>query len=194
MYHLRSPLSIMLNDYVEFKKIKEGDIKAFERIFRHYYTPLYLYALSITGQKEASEEIVQDLFYIIWKEREKIQILQSVKNYLYKSVKNRSLQYLEHLHVQEKYRENIVKQSGLLTEAAPDEIMEYKELEEVLKQTFNRLPERCRHIFYMHRINGKKHKEIAATLSISVKTVEADMTKAYRILRKEVDKYTQNKS
>jgi RNA polymerase sigma-70 factor (ECF subfamily) len=71
--------------------------------------------------------------------------------------------------------------------------LEYKELEEVLKQTFNKLPERCRHIFYMHRINGLKHKDIAATLAISVKTVEADMTKAYRILRKEVDKYVQNK-
>ena len=183
----------MLNDFIEFLKIKEGDVKAFERIFRHYYTPLYLYAFSITGQKETSEEIVQDLFYIIWKEKEKIQIKQSVKSYLYKSVKNRSLHYLEHLHVQAQYQENIGKQSSLSTEAAPDEILEYKELEEVLKQTFKKLPERCRQIFYMHRINGKKYKEIAATLSISIKTVEADMTKAYRTLRKEVDKYTQNK-
>ena len=187
------PVSIMLNDFIEFKKIKEGDAQAFERIFRHYYTPLYLYAFSITGHKETSEEIIQDIFYTIWKEREKIQIFQSVKSYLYKSVKNRSLQYLEHLHVRETYHENVIKQTGLAAEAAPDEIMEYKELEEVLKQTLHRLPERCRHIFYMHRINGKKYKEIAATLSISVKTVEADMTKAYRTLRKEVNKYTQNK-
>jgi RNA polymerase sigma-70 factor (ECF subfamily) len=183
----------MLNDYIEFKKIKEGDIQAFERIFRHYYTPLYLYAFSITGHRETSEEIVQETFYIIWKEKENIQILHSVKSYLYKSVKNRSLQYLEHRHVHEQYRANMLSQTDLTTESAPDELLELKELEEILKQTLRRLPERCRNIFFMHRMNGQKYKEIAATLSISVKTVEADMTKAYRTLRKEVDKYTHNK-
>jgi len=181
----------MLSDYVEFKKIKEGDIKAFERIFRQYYTPLYLYAFSITGQKEVSEEIIQELFYVIWREKENMQIVYSVKSYLYKSVKNRSLQYLEQLRVREQYREYIMSQTGLVTESAPDEILEYKDLEEILAQTLRKLPERCRRIFYMHRMNGIKYKEIAATLSISVKTVEADMTKAYRILRKEIDKYTQ---
>jgi len=179
----------MLNDLFEFKKIKEGDVKAFERIFRHYFTPLYLFAFSLTGQKETSEEIVQDIFYIIWKDREKIQILQSVKSYLYKAVKNRSLQYFEHQHVEAVYQERLMQQTGSPAEATPDEMLTYKELEDVLKQTLNRLPERCRHIFYMHRMNGQKYKEIAATLSISVKTVEADMTKAYRMLRKEVDKY-----
>jgi len=180
----------MLNDHVEFIKIKEGDIKAFERIFRHYYSPLYLYAFSITGQKEASEEVVQDTFYIIWKDREKIQILRSVKSYLYKAVKNRSLLYLEHLRVREQYQENIMAGSSSINEPSPDEILEYKELEEIVETTLKKLPERCRHIFYMHRMNGKKYKEIAANLSISVKTVEAEMTKAYRTLRTEVEKYT----
>jgi RNA polymerase sigma-70 factor (ECF subfamily) len=181
----------MLNDYIEFVKIKEGDIKAFERIFRHYYHPLYLYAFSITGQKETSEEIVQDTFYIIWKDREKIQILLSVKSYLYKIVKNRSLHYLEHLRVREQYRENYVAGNSSTTDYSPDEILEYKELEKIIGTTIQKLPERCRHIFHLHRMNGKKYKEIAASLSISVKTVEADMTKAYRALRIEVEKYKQ---
>ena len=57
-------------DLFVLKKIKEGDIKAFESIFRLYYTPLCLYATSITGEQEVAEEIVQDLFYVFWKERE----------------------------------------------------------------------------------------------------------------------------
>jgi RNA polymerase sigma-70 factor (ECF subfamily) len=179
-----------LNDTIEFLKIKDGDIKAFERIFRHYYTPLYLYAFSITGQKEASEEVVQDIFYMIWKDREKIQILLSVKSYLYKSVKNRSLHYLEHLRVREQYHENFLKGNSPTTEASPHEILEYKELEKIVETTLKKLPERCRHIFYMHRMNGKKYKEIAATLSISVKTVEAEMTKVYQALRTEIENYT----
>ena len=183
----------MLNDYIEFIKIKEGDIKAFERIFRQYYSPLYLYAFSITGQKEAAEEITQDTFYIIWKERGKIQILHSIKSYLYKSVKNRSLQYIEHLHVREKYRETVLQQNVFASEPAPDELLEYKEFTEILKKIFEKLPERCRQIFQLHRMNGEKYKAIAESLSISVKTVEAEMTKAYRILRKEVEKYTHKK-
>ena len=61
-------------DLFVLKKIKEGDIKAFESIFRLYYTPLCLYATSITGEQEVAEEIVQDLFYVFWKERESLPI------------------------------------------------------------------------------------------------------------------------
>ena len=57
-------------DLFVLKKIKEGDIKAFESIFRLYYTPLCLYATSITGELEVAEEIVQDLFYVVGKQRE----------------------------------------------------------------------------------------------------------------------------
>ena len=64
-------------DLFVLKKIKEGDIKAFESIFRLYYTPLCLYATSITGEQEVAEEIVQDLFYVFWKERESLPILRS---------------------------------------------------------------------------------------------------------------------
>jgi RNA polymerase sigma-70 factor (ECF subfamily) len=180
----------MPNDFIEFAKIKDGDVKAFERVFRSYYIPLNQYAYSITGQKETAEEIVQDTFYNIWKGKEKIWILNSLKSYLYKSVKNRSLQYLEHLHVKECYRNNILKQNIVQTEISPDEILENKETENLLKQTLKKLPERRKQIFYMHHISGKKYKEIAEILSVSVKTVEAEMTKTYKLLRNEINKYS----
>ena len=177
----------MLNDLIEFQKIKEGDVKAFERIFRQYYTPLNLYAFSIIGQKETAEEIIQDTFYMLWKDREKLQILQSLHSYLYKTVKNRSLQFLERLNLYEQHCDNILKQSGSSVEPAPDELLEYKELENILTQTIKKMPERRKQIFRMHRMNGIKNKDIAASLSISIKTVEAEMTKAYRTIRKEID-------
>ena len=68
-------------DLFVLKKIKEGDIKAFESIFRLYYTPLCLYATSITGELEVAEEIVQDLFYVFWKERESLPILRSINGW-----------------------------------------------------------------------------------------------------------------
>ena len=179
----------MLNDLLEFKKVKDGDVKAFERIFRQYYTPLIRYAFSITGQKEAAEEIIQDIFYILWKDRGTIQILQSFHGYLYKSVRNRAIQYMQGLSIREQYDGDFSKRKDPAVEPTPDELLEYKELENILTKTIQKLPERRRQIFNMHRIHGIRYRDIAESLSISVKTVEAEMTKAYRTLRKEVDKY-----
>lgn len=182
----------MLNDLVVFKKIKEGDITTFEKIFRQYYTPLYLYAFSITGRKDVSEEAVQDVFYNIWKERENIQILRSVKNYLYGAVRNHSLRYLEQLVVQERHREHVWNNQTNEADLSPQELLEYKELENIITNVLNKFPERRLQIFRMHRAKGMKYKEIAESYSISVKTVEAEMTKAYRALRLEIEKYTLN--
>jgi len=65
----------MLNDVFILTQIKEGNIKAFETLFRQYYTPLRLYAASITGEPDVAEEIVEELFYVFWKDREKLEIL-----------------------------------------------------------------------------------------------------------------------
>lgn len=180
----------MLNDLFVLKKIKEGDIETFEQIFRQYYSPLCLYGFSITKRKDVAEEIVQELFYILWKEREDIQILRSVKNYLYGAVRNQSLQYLEHMDVEERHREKIISRSKDEQDSTPLQQLEYKELEEVIGRTLKQLPDRRLKIFSMHRMEGKKYKEIAEALSVSVKTIEAEMTKAYQILRQEIEKYT----
>ncbi|MDR2679245.1 MAG: RNA polymerase sigma-70 factor [Tannerella sp.] len=180
----------MLNDIVIFGKIKEGDIKTFEKVFRRYYAPLCLYASGITGRKDISEEVVQDVFYNIWKDRETVRILHSVKNYLYGAVRNRSLRYLESLSVREHYLKNLPDDDCIASEPSPQEELEYKELETLVNKTLNQLPERRMQIFKMHRLDGKKYKEIAESLSISVKTVEAEMTKVYKTLRQEIEKYT----
>jgi len=181
----------MLNDLFILKKIKDGDIKAFEQVFRQYYAPLYLYSFSITGQREVSEEIVQELFYTVWKNREELQILRSLKSYLYGAVRNESLKHLEHRKIQERYKERTLSLQKDIHDQTPHEQMEYRELETVINRTLEQLPERRLRIFRMHHMDGKKYKEIADQLSLSVKTVEAEMTKAYQVLRREIEKYTQ---
>lgn len=179
----------MLNDLFVLKQIKEGDIKAFENLFRLYYTPLCLYAASITGRTDISEEIVQEFFYVFWKEKENLQLFLSLKSYLYGAVRNRSLQYLEHLEVRHKHWEAVQADASLETASTPLEQLEYKELQELISRTLQKLPQRRRQIFRMHRLEGKKYAEIATFLSLSVKTVEAEMTKALQILRKEIENY-----
>ena len=177
----------MQNDYDVFRKIKEGDVATFEKVFRLYYTALCMYALSITGRKDIAEEVVQDVFYNIWKDRENRQIMGSLKNYLYGAVKNHSLRYRERELMQRQYLENLLSNNPE-TEQSPQEILEYKELEYVISNILNKLPERRRRIFMMYRMEGKKQKDIADHFAISIKTVEAEMAKAYKALRKGVQR------
>ena len=168
-----------------FKKIKEGNIKAFETLFRSYYEPLCRYAYQFVENMDNAEEIVQDLFYVIWKDRDKLQVITSVKGYLYRSVKNKSLQYLEKLRVRDNYV-NMYNENSMAESVSPQEELEYKELELLIDRTLYSLPDRRQRIFRMNRVEGKKYIEIANELNISVKTVEAEISKALRELR---DKY-----
>jgi len=168
-----------------FKQIKDGNIEAFESLFRLYYEPLCRYAYQFVENMETAEEIVQDLFYIIWKERQNLQIFTSVNGYLYRSVKNKSLQYLEQEKVRDAYRKTYIENAVIET-STPQEELEYKELEQQIEETLHFLPERKQKIFRMNRIEGKKYTEIAQELQISVKTVEAEMSKVLRELRSKI--------
>lgn len=183
----------MLNELMILAKIKEGDIKAFEEVFRRYYAPLCWYAAGITGDAESAEEIVEELFYTLWKNREQLQIFQSVKSYLYRAVRNEAIQYCEHQEVKERYQTFV--QTEKEPEASPDPHwqMEYKELQTLVQCALGKLPDRRRRIFTMHRMQGMKYAEIASALSLSVKTVEAEMTKVLRTLRTEIDNYTRTR-
>lgn len=180
----------MLNELFILTKIKEGDIKAYEELFRRYYAPLCWYAAGITGQMEVAEEIVEELFYVLWKDREHLPVFQSVKSYLYRAVRNESIQYCEHQEVRDRYRELVLSVEASQV-SDPQAQMEYDELQELIRHTLEKLPSRRLQIFKMHRMEGKKYIEIALALSLSVKTIEAEMTKALRTLRKEIENYIQ---
>lgn len=143
----------------------------------------------LSVKMEVAEEIVEELFYVFWRERENLQIFCSVKSYLYGAVRNEVLQYCEHREVRNRYREAMQASGESGISFGSEEQMEYKELEELINRTLEKLPERRRCIFKMHRMEGKKYAEIASLLTVSVKTVEAEMTKALKTLRKEVEKY-----
>ena len=174
-----------MDDFALYAKVREGDIHAFETLFRRYFEPLCMYGKKITGDMDAAQETVQDLFYTIWKDRSKLRIVWSVKSYLYGAVRNQSLQYLEHLQIRQRYHQHV---AGEFTESSshdsPQEILEYKELEQRLEYALEHFPKRRRDIFRMNRFEGKKYEQIAHELSLSVKTIEAEMSKALKTLKK----------
>ena len=181
----------MLDDLLLLNRIKNGDVQAFEKLFRSYYKPLCYYADSFLNDMDSAEEIVQNLFYQFWKERADLQIRLSVKSYLFQSVQNNAFSFLKHLQVMDVYREKITQEEQEASNISPADDLEYKELESRFASLLQRLPERQRRIFCMNRFGGKKYSEIAKELSVSVKTVEADISKVLVVLRKELKHYNQ---
>lgn len=166
-------------------RIRQGDVQAYEALFRSLYPNLCRYARSLVRDKDQAEEIVQEVFYRLWRDRKKTKITSSLKSYLYRSVYNNALQHLKHQQVRERYGRHRKEQ---VQEYAPDPYQELraKQLQQVLMQTLEDLPERCREIFCLNRYEGLKYQEIAENLSISVKTVEANMSRALKEFRKVV--------
>lgn len=175
----------MIRDTEITGRIRQGDIGAFESLFRSSYVSLVRYAKTLIKDQDASEEIVQDLFFRLWQNRESIKIESSLNGYLFRSVHNRCLRSIEHNRIVARHAEEMSAKDSELAEN-PAEILQYKELQEKIAGILDKLPERCGQIFYMNRFEGLKYQEIAEKLSVSVKTVEANMGKALKAFRKEL--------
>lgn len=144
-----------------------------------------MYAKEFTEDMDTAEEIVQGFFVKFWTEREQIHIILSVKAYLVKSVRNKCLDFLKHRKIMDKYNKEIQKELPDEADEGEEVIMTY-ELKEKIEKSINALPENCKEIFKKSRDEGKKYKEIAGELGISVKTVEAQIGKALKKLREEL--------
>ena len=179
-----------LPDFYIQKKIQGGDIREFERLFVKYYEPLCQHANKILRDMDTAEDIVQEFFYNFWKNRETFSLKLSLNAYLYQSIRNNSLHYLEHLAVRETYAQHVSLDSQEMIPVENQEDVEMKDLNRVIDTTLEQMPERCSKVFRMNRFEGKKYREIAEILSISVKTVEADMGKALQFFRKSLREYT----
>lgn len=166
-------------------KLTEGDAKAFESFFKLYYSRLVLFANRFLNDIPASEEIVSDIFVMLWESGHEINFTGSVRSYLYRCVQNRSLNYLKHQQVENLYV-NYLQKKHLLEDLSltSDSAFMEKEMQLQIKTALDSLPEKCREIFIMSRFEHMKYKEIAEALELSPKTVERQIGIALDKLRK----------
>jgi len=151
----------------------------FESCFRTYYKQLVVFAYKLVHRQDVAEDMVQQVFLSVWEHLEQLDIEKGILSYLYQSTRNRCLNHLNSahqastMHVEEPVGDHLL---------ATDNGLETKELLLRIKAAIRELPEKCREVFLLSREQGLTYKEIAATLDISVKTVENQMGKALKHL------------
>jgi len=169
-------------------QLKSGDKKAFEKMFLEYYSRLSVFAKKYVKDLDLAKEIVQALFVKLYETHQKLNINTSLKSYLYSSVKNSCLNQIK----QSKTHSDHIKsfdQRNKDQKLNFTDTMEQTELEHNIWQEISKLPFQCQRIFKMSRNEGKKNKEIADELQISIRTVETQISKGLKILRKNLRHY-----
>ena len=169
-----------------FENIQQGDEKAFEQLFKLYYSYLCNFAAKIVEDDVTGEEIVQDFFVKFWDRRNKLTVETSLKNYLFRSVKNLCLNHIKHNEIKLQHARTVISQSE--SSNYNNDYIEVNLAEDIAK-SIEELPEKRREIFRLSREEGLKYREIAEKLHISIKTVEIQMSLAIKSLRKKLQKY-----
>ncbi|MBL4704168.1 MAG: RNA polymerase sigma-70 factor [Flavobacteriales bacterium] len=176
----------MYNENEIWNQLKQKDRSAFELLFRTHYEPLVGFVFKYLGNQPEAEEVVQDVYFQLWKKLDEVEIETSIKSYLYQAARNKSLNIIKHRIVQRKYEEHVQFHDSPFDSTNQIEV---DELQERIQKAIDTLPEKCREVFLLSRFEEKKYKEIAEELGISIKTVENQMGKALKVLRGELADY-----
>jgi RNA polymerase sigma-70 factor, ECF subfamily len=180
-------MALNLPDSELLSRIKKGDEKAFEMLYKSFFTMLCMFSYRIVKKTDIAEEIVQDVFFHIWDKRNQFELTTSFKSYLYKAVHNNSLKHLRHQKIVLAYENSSAFSDS--EKVTGQHYLEESEVYQILHGVINELPDRTREIFQLNRFKGLKYQQIADVLEISVKTVEAHMSSVLKILRKRLKDY-----
>ena len=173
------------NRVIQMQQIVTINRAKFEEVFNDYYDGLFRYCNTMIASREDTEDIVQNVFLDLWKERDSLAIHTSLQAYLYKAVYFRCMNVIKHEKVRRKYHDESIP----LQEMNDTDPVLLKEVSQKIEEATKSLPEQCRKIFSMSRNDGLKYQEIANALDLSPKTIENQMGKALRIMREALRDY-----
>jgi len=159
--------------------------KWFSEVFNLYYEPLRNYLYYLSGDIHWSEDSVQELFLIVWEKRQSLKE-DTIKPFLYTIARNSFLKQKRHETVHLKFKKLKIREEEAIE--IPDSL-ENEEFDKALQMAISQLPEKCRTIFLMSRIDEMSNKLIAENLKVSVKAIEKQITKALKFLRGEMTQF-----
>jgi RNA polymerase sigma-70 factor (ECF subfamily) len=169
--------------------IKQGNSKSFELVFKTYYKRMCTYAFDYTHQLETAEDIVKDFFLTFWTNKENLEIKTSLSGYLFCSIRNSCINYLERdkrrkktISIEELSLLEIKCSEPYSNDYFLDNIFE-RELELKISAAIEKLPAGCREIFKLSRFEGLSHIKISEKLNIAENTVKVQIYNALKSLK-----------
>lgn len=181
-----------MNDATEItntllKKISEGNNNAFRIFFDCYYPKVNRFVSYLIKYREIKEEVVSDVFFSIWQQKDKLTKVKDLDAFLYTIARNRAIDYIRQSSYSVKTEQ--ISLGIAVSEKSPEVDLINKELHEEIIKAVNSLPEKCKLIFLMAKEQGLKYREIADVLKISEKTVNSQMVIALKRMSSALAKY-----
>ena len=160
--------------------IEQGNTATFTHFYTVYFQKLLLASDSYVNDISIAEELVQDIFLKIWENPQALNEVQSIKSYLYRTVINSSINYLNR---QKNIAQHHLKLASTITDQYLMDLDEESEMILMLRNEIEKLPAQCKKVFILSRFENLKYREIAIQLNISEKTVENHIGNALKLLR-----------
>ena len=183
----------ILNTTELLQKIQTGNKVSFETVYLYFYPKLIYFAKQYLLDLETSKNVVQDVFTELWDRRNMLFPETNLNSWLYTVTKNKSLKIIDQLKSKTNYNNFFHYRQLIANYKSLDEFdtssFTFEELQNQLQKTLEKLSPGCREIFEMSRFEDKKNREIAEELNISIKTVEAQISKALKTLRISLKEY-----
>ncbi|HET7321790.1 MAG TPA: RNA polymerase sigma-70 factor [Longimicrobiaceae bacterium] len=169
------------------ERMRAGDEAAFELLFHRYYRPLFLFAERFVHSAEVAEDLTVDVFVRLWERRGEREVHGSVRGYLYTAVRNAALSHLKRERMVQRAHESVLRDDVLPGHARPslgaDARVQAREVAQAVDEAIERLPDRTREAFVLHRKHGLTYAEVAEVMEISPRTVEVHIRTAVKSLR-----------
>ena len=176
------------------KNFKEGNEAAFEQTFKANYGRIVGFCQQFIVDKDKSQSLAQEAFIKLWLNKAKIETINGIYAFLYTAAKSECLNYIRHNKIINNYEDIYIqaKERDInreILESFDFDQLELTELESLITKSINDLPEKCRQVFQLSRYEKKMNSEIAQELNISVKSVEAHITRALKLLKVSLSDY-----
>lgn len=175
---------------------QQSETRLFVSLFEQYKEPFTLFANSYIRDRDTAEDIFAEAMMQYWEKRNELPVGTNIPAYILTSIKNKALNHLRHLNVRTEVEEHLFSHNtrelnfriSSLESCAPTDLFA-SEMQEIISQTLEDLPNQTRLIFFKSRYENKSNREIAEEMNISIKTVEFHLTKALKVFRVKLKDY-----
>ena len=177
-----------------FESFKEGDQAAFTYFYDKYFRRIQAFSVQFVYDKDEAENLAQEALLYLWQNKESVDSINGIQSFLYTYAKSKCLNMIRHNKVKDKFKSDVLNQKEReldieILNSIQFDTLELTELERIIHESINELPTKTREVFIKKRFENKKNAEIAEEIQVTLKAVEAHMTKALKILKTKLSDY-----